>query len=171
MPNHEPSWLMLWLVGLTLSAAITDARKGLIPNCLTLPTLALVPLARGLVQGPGALGATLLGICACGAVPLWLFGQRAMGGGDVKLLAAVGALCGAHRGLELELLGFGLCAAVGMARLARERQLGVALQRALALGLAPLARSAPEPAGTPVRLGPPLFAAVLYLVVRAGLPV
>jgi Flp pilus assembly protein protease CpaA len=43
---------------------------------------------------------------ACGAVPLLLFRLKAIGGGDVKLLATVGAQLGPLLGLELSFAAF-----------------------------------------------------------------
>jgi prepilin peptidase CpaA len=91
------------------AAAFTDLRRSVIPNPLTLPLLALAPLVHFTLGGPGALGLALLGIVACGAVPMLAFRRGGMGGGDVKLLAALGGLLGAERGLAVELVA--LCIA------------------------------------------------------------
>ncbi len=95
-----------------LTAAVTDLRGGHIPNWLTLPPLVIGPLYWGATGGLGGLAQSLLGLLLCGLVPLVLFLRGAIGGGDVKLLAAVGALAGYNLGLEIEFFSF-LLAAVG----------------------------------------------------------
>ncbi|HUT76207.1 MAG TPA: A24 family peptidase, partial [Polyangia bacterium] len=58
-------------------------------------------------------------------VPLLLFWRGAMGGGDVKLLGALGALVGIDAGLELETLAFLFGAVHGIAAWARSGRLRV----------------------------------------------
>ena len=81
------------LVAVTLTGAITDATRGKVYNWLTYPTAAL-GLCIGLVAGQQALLESAGGLCA----GLLLFGTLRrigrMGAGDVKLMAAVGALKG-----------------------------------------------------------------------------
>src|SRR5512139_2838796 len=90
----------------TLSAAWTDAKTGRIPNWLTLPLLP-VGLAFGVLDGGLlGLGSAALGCMLCFAIPYGLlhFSRgTAIGGGDVKLFAALGALLGPRAGLEVEL--------------------------------------------------------------------
>src|SRR5687767_10166147 len=92
-------------VGLAAAAAITDWRTGRIPNWLTLPPLVAAPVAYVAAAGLDGLLPSLLGMLVCGAPPYILFRRGAMGGGDVKLLAAVGAVAGISVGLEGQLLG------------------------------------------------------------------
>ena len=88
-----------WLVRVALlavagTAAVTDVRRRLIPNWLTLPALALGLAAFGLREGvPGLLNA--LGGAAIPAAVFglpWLLGG--LGGGDFKMAVAIGALGG-----------------------------------------------------------------------------
>ena len=165
--DHLP-WLgVTWLLVLTATAAVTDTRSGLIPNWLTLPTLTLAPVAQ-LMFG-GALGAAhaLGGVLACGFVPWVMFGLRAIGGGDVKLFAALGALCGASLGLELQLVSYALAAVVGLGVAARRGLIMPLLTRAWRL-LWPRAQAAAptnatREALTSVRLGTSIFAAAIVL--------
>jgi len=87
-------------------AALTDLRTGHIPNWLTLPAIALALVAH-LVTG-GAMGGlfSVIGLVLCGFFPLVLFWRGAMGGGDVKLFAAIGAALGPALALEAQLLSF-----------------------------------------------------------------
>jgi prepilin peptidase CpaA len=103
------------LIATTLIAAVTDFRTGLIPNWLTLPALALAIALHGAFLGAPAAGLSALGAVICGATPLLFFRLGAMGGGDVKLFAALGAIAGPGLGLEIQLLSmtaafiYGLC--------------------------------------------------------------
>lgn len=99
---------------LVASASLWDIRAGRIPNTLTYPAilagpfLALLPWA-----GPGPdVTSSLAGLAVAlfPALVLWTLG--ALGGGDVKLLAAVGGLLGYP--LILEGLFHSLVAATGM---------------------------------------------------------
>ncbi len=114
---------LLAAVALATAAAITDLRNGTIPNRLTVPPLLLAPLAHGFVAGPGALGGSLLGLVVCGAVPALLFARGAMGGGDLKLFAALGAVAGAGVGLEIQLGSLLLAAVYALGRLAWQGRL------------------------------------------------
>lgn len=75
-------------------ASLTDLRSQRIPNALTLPC-ALAALAYHLlIQGPQGLWFSLAGLGVGFGLMLAPFLFRVMGGGDVKLLAAVGAWVG-----------------------------------------------------------------------------
>lgn len=104
-------WVGVLLVSGT--AAVHDARSGHIPNWLVGLGLALGAgssiVALAATDGLAALartGSAALGFVACGAVPLLLFRLKALGGGDVKLLATAGAQLGPVLGLELSFAAF-----------------------------------------------------------------
>ncbi len=162
-------WSTLWLLALTLLAALSDTRTGLIPNWLTLPTLCAAPLVHALLAGPGALAASLAAALLCALVPLALFGLHAIGGGDVKLFAAIGAIGGVELGLQAQLLSYALCALGACCVLAYRGRLLATLGRSLLL-LLPRARRRPPPeALTPVRLGAAIFAACALLLATEAL--
>ena len=104
------------VVGLTLTAAITDAWRHKIYNWNTysgiVAGLAIHGLGTLLAQGDEAWSKqtrwvgwidftdSLLGFLACGAILLTCFVFFRVGGGDVKLMAMIGALLGLERGIE-----------------------------------------------------------------------
>lgn len=131
-------------VVLTGIAAAFDLKKGEIPNWLTLPVLLLSPIAHAAtvsVKGLGAeeagweVGFSIAGAAITAAVPLFLYRQNAIGGGDVKLLAALGALCQPSLGLEVELYGFLSAVIVAPAMLAYEGKLLRTLKNTATLAL------------------------------------
>jgi len=104
-------------------ATFTDLRSATIPNRLTLPVIGLAPLLHLAFGGVDALVVSLLGLALCAAVPAFMFVKRAIGGGDVKLLAAIGALAGPGLGLEIQLLAFTTAALFAFGRLAWDGKL------------------------------------------------
>jgi prepilin peptidase CpaA len=167
----------------TAIAAWIDYRTGHIPNWLTLGPLAAAPLAHAAVAfamgrqsaALDALGLSLLGALVCGLVPLLLFRVDAIGGGDVKLLAAVGALCGPLLGIEAELYGFLTAAALAPARLAYEGKLLRVLGNTAAIAMNPLLprgkrREISPEMLTKIRFGPAIFAGVLVAVILQWRP-
>jgi prepilin peptidase CpaA len=79
---------------LVLAAAVWDIRTRRIPNFLTYPAVLLgfvFPLVRG---NPAALLPAALGLLAGFLLLLVPYLLRAMGAGDLKLMAALGALLG-----------------------------------------------------------------------------
>ncbi len=104
---------MAWRHGLTVEAlrgaafgtillgiAMTDARQYIIPDEFTWGGLA-IGLLFSLAGGLPSLGAALLGAAVgfgllwlVGAAGTWAFKKDAMGGGDIKMMAMVGAFLG-----------------------------------------------------------------------------
>jgi prepilin peptidase CpaA len=89
------------MLALLIFAAAQDLRTRRIRNWLTL-CLVLTGIAHSLVAGNDiTLGGSLLGTLAGFGLPLTLFVLGALGGGDVKLLAGVGAWMGASGVVEV----------------------------------------------------------------------
>jgi prepilin peptidase CpaA len=83
--------------------------------------------ANGMVYGITGLLQSLIGLIVCAAVPGVVYKAsqgRGIGGGDIKLFAALGALLGPTHGLEAELSAFLLLGVFAMFRLAFLGQLG-----------------------------------------------
>lgn len=95
---------------LVLLATITDVASRKIPNVLTLGGI-LVGLAlhgavgwtdgggKGLLYG---LVRAVVGVAVCGVIPVFSYARGEMGGGDVKLFAALGALGGPVFGFDVQ---------------------------------------------------------------------
>jgi prepilin peptidase CpaA len=82
------------VIAAALVTAVTDVREFKIRNLVTLPLLASGLLYHGLVGGWPGLASSFLGALFGFAVLIALYVLGGMGGGDVKLFAAVGAwLC------------------------------------------------------------------------------
>src|SRR5437016_893062 len=86
---------------MTAIAAVIDFRTEQIPNWVTLPPLAVAPIAHAIHMGARggttealwALAYSVAGAVICALVPLLMYRANAIGGGDVKIFAALGALC------------------------------------------------------------------------------
>ena len=82
------------VVGFTLTAAVTDQRSRKVPNWLTVPALGIALLVHTAANGLAGLGFSLLGFATGFGLlfVLWMIGGG--GGGDVKLMGALGAWLG-----------------------------------------------------------------------------
>ena len=161
-----PLALALPATALTCVAAYCDQRTGLIPNRVTLGGLAgalLVNSAFALHdRGPSAIVPAIV-IALAGALvtslgPLFLFRTGALGGGDVKLFAALGALLGPQLGLRAELLGFVCAAVLALFHLARRGELVASFRRLLVHPRAAF----PATPELGLRVGPAIFAGTLW---------
>lgn len=159
---------ILAAVVLAALAAIVDSRTGRIPNALTLPAAALGLVVHAF-SGRTELLSALVGLSLAGLVPFALFqatAGRAIGGGDVKLFAALGAWTGPFTGLRIELAAFVLLAAFSLVRLAFRGELLPVLGRSALLLARPVLPSAlrsqvKHAPLTEVRMGPAIFAGTL----------
>jgi prepilin peptidase CpaA len=172
----SPALLLVCCLVFVSLAAVWDLRTGTIPNHISLGALGVglaLHVAVHVVDlwSSGVLAAALagvvdalLGIVLCGLTPYLLFRVDAMGGGDVKLLAAVGAFVGPTMGLELELSAFIAMALFAPARLAYEGKLLAVLGNTLVLVANPFLpkqrkRELPRELLTPFKFGPAVLVA------------
>ena len=135
-PRTLPAWSVSLLAIVAVAAAVIDIRSRKVPNWLTLPAMALAVAAHGLTGGMGLDGerlglvGSLTGL-AVGLVPLavcWLaFG--APGGGDVKLMGALGALGGWEFAVRAMFLGFAAGAVMALIVMIRRRVVRQTLKR------------------------------------------
>ena len=84
----------------------TDIKNGIIPNWLTLPAVVIGLLLGFVANRWSGMGMALLSALATAMVPIILFYMKAMGGGDVKLFAALGALLGIDLSLQVLMASF-----------------------------------------------------------------
>lgn len=89
---------------------------------------------EALIEG----GSSLLGAIACSVVPAVLYRQDAIGGGDVKLLAGIGALLQPRLGLEAEMYSFFAAGLIAPAFLAYEGKLFRTIKNTFLLAVNPL---------------------------------
>jgi len=112
---HLIAFVLLTLVLIT--AAVTDFRHGKIYNWLTLPAILLglvLWLIAGLFGADQGIGASLFGL-ASGLIPFGFLALRGwLGGGDAKLMAAVGAISASWE-VVLSTAFYGMIVAMAMA--------------------------------------------------------
>lgn len=83
------------------TAALTDWKVRRIPNWLTIPSLVAALVLRGAFSGSIGVADGLKGAGLALLVTLPFFVLRGLGGGDVKLLVAAGAILGPGRFLPV----------------------------------------------------------------------
>jgi prepilin peptidase CpaA len=97
MFSLPPPGVEALLMAVVLGAAVYDVRYRRIPNWLSLTgVLAGLAMNTFLYQGWPGLSHSLKGLALGFGVYFLLYMLRAMGAGDVKLMAAVGAIVGAQ---------------------------------------------------------------------------
>jgi prepilin peptidase CpaA len=151
-------------------SAWTDRTTGLIPNRITGTACLVGLLLTGARGGADGLILGLAGGFVAALVPLILFKCGAMGGGDVKLFAALGVLLGPAGALETQFVAFAIGAAEGAFVWFRNGQLmrGLAASAQLVIRPTGLLKSASAGSAltckTEIRLGPAIFVATVLVV-------
>jgi prepilin peptidase CpaA len=169
--------IRLFLFAAAAAAAVAsfyDLRSGNIPNWLSLGVLAAAPLGHfiwgaateGLHAGLVAAGWSLAGAVACGFIPFLAWRTGSFGGGDVKLLTAIGALCLPRNGLSIEFYAMVVGSIFGLGVLAWNGKLFRTLGTSAAIAVNPLLpksrrRTLPVEAMTPIRFAPAILGATL----------
>lgn len=174
-PLVGPGGFAALALAVATAAAAVDYKTGHIPNWLTIGALSLgsaLHLLRGAwLAGVGGLKEAAItvafGVALCSVVPLVLRFVARMGGGDLKLLAALGAICGPMTGFRAQTYAFIAMFVYVLGRLAYEGKLFQMGFRLLALiawrtrkQRAPLA---PE-LMSPLRFGPAILVGVCVAV-------
>src|SRR5207302_1599656 len=99
--NLVERYFLVGAVLVALVGAVTDVRSARIPNRLTYTALlAALPLRTALL-GLSGLKSGAIGMLVAGGLFLLLYMLGAMGGGDMKLMAAVGAWVGSKQVMTL----------------------------------------------------------------------
>jgi prepilin peptidase CpaA len=172
----QPTQLaLIAAIVVTALAALYDLRSWRIPNWLSLGTLAVAPLAHfawnaatcGLHAGLQGAGWSLAGAAICGVVPWLCWRAGTFGGGDVKLLAAVGALCLPRIGVTVEFDAMVVGAVLAFGRLAWDGRLLRTLGTSVIVAVNPLLpkakrRAISVEAMTPMRFAPAIAGGVLF---------
>jgi len=94
-------YMLIGAAVVAVVGAIPDVRGGRIPNLLTYGGLLSALAVRSFVIGWLGLKSGLIGVLAAGGIFYLLFLVGGMGGGDVKLMGAVGAWAGASETVAL----------------------------------------------------------------------
>lgn len=159
---------MVLTLGVATGAALCDWRRGEIPNWLTFPPIVVAPLAYGLAFGIEFALHSVAAAFLSALVPYLLFRRGAMGGGDVKLFSALGAITGFDLlvGIEIELSALLVAMLVACGTLAWHGVLLRTLSNALTQALNPLlpVRWRQQPCvalSAPVRMGGAILAATV----------
>jgi len=123
-----PGVVFALLVTTLLIVSCIDIMHTIIPNAITLPGI-VVGLATSLWLTPVGLGNAILGILFGGGLFLLMavlsvliLNREGMGGGDIKLIAMIGAFLGWHAVLVTIFLGAALGACVGIVLILLRRQ-------------------------------------------------
>ncbi|MCI0358343.1 MAG: A24 family peptidase [Planctomycetaceae bacterium] len=179
------------LAALVVTAAITDAARHRIYNWTTYPGMlagialaalgwcweAAAPESAAAWRpwiGWLAMSDAIAGFLVCGLLMVVCFVVFPIGGGDVKLLAMVGAMAGLEKGLEVLLWAFIIGGCVGLVVLVWKFGVLKLLSRGLqlAVGLLSLGtlfrgpREEQETLKLPIFLGPCVAAALIAAFVR-----
>ena len=173
-------WLALKASAETKSSGVSPTGKSVILLWMSggpghMETWDPKPDAVDQYRGPfGAIG-SLASAALCGAGPYLLFRREAIGGGDVKLFAALGATAGLLVGLEGQLFAFILAALWAIVRVAAGGGLGTLIRNVGRLIVNPILpqhrRRALEPASlTSLRLGAFILTGVGLSVALRTLP-
>lgn len=133
MPAVMPSILQLFLAVLVVSAAFTDLKSRRIPNWIPASGFAAGVILNTYFHGWAGLTSSLAGALLGAGILMAIYLTGGMGGGDVKLLAAVGAISGPQALLVIFVLTglFGGIAALAMA--AARGRIGQTLARTTGL--------------------------------------
>ena len=131
-----PALLSLFpLVAMLVVAAAIDVRSRRIPNWLTLAMIA-GGLAQSLLPGSviGA-GQSTMGIGAGFALTFILFAIGAMGGGDVKMFAGIGAWIGPGPVFQVFAVSAVVGMAIALAQAMRQRRMAALLRNSAVIVL------------------------------------
>lgn len=101
------------LLGLLLIATATDVARHRIYNWTTYPGILAGCAINTFTHGWTGLQESVFGFLACGLIMLLCFVLFNMGGGDVKLIAMMGAFLGLEKGFEALLWTFVLGGIMG----------------------------------------------------------
>jgi len=134
MPHIADVWQYFVLAAVLVIAAVTDLRSGKVYNWLTYPAIAVGLIGHTLLGGWG--GADKMGLLgaagglAAGFLPmLAAYLAGGLGGGDAKLMGAVGALAGWRFAISAMFFGLLIAALMALGVLLYKRMLADTFKR------------------------------------------
>ncbi len=165
------------LAAFVLACCVVDIRTRRIPNAISGAAVVTGTFLNTLYHGGPGLLSSLCGTALMTALLLAPFALRGLGGGDVKMMAAVGAFLGPRLAASGLIIGMMIGGIVMAAHLARRGRLGekvVALGRMLQLAalersVAPLHIAADDASTVSLPYSIPLGLGTAAVVVAAAL--
>jgi prepilin peptidase CpaA len=125
---NRDSILLLLALLLAVAAAIIDVQQHRIPNRLTYPGIICGFAVRGLFFGLKGLATAAAGCLLAGGIMFLFYVVRAMGAGDVKLMAALCAFVGPHDAVGVLLATAIFGGVLGIAYAIYRRRIGSTLR-------------------------------------------
>ncbi|MGG7579603.1 A24 family peptidase [Rhizobium sp. Nf11,1] len=119
-------------VACATTAAVFDHRHGHIPNAVTYPCLLAGFMLAAISGGLAGIGLAFAGLLAAGTIFIIAFAAGSCGGGDVKLMAALGAVLGLWPAIDVMLASLMIGGMIAVLSMARRVQWG-ALARSVGL--------------------------------------
>jgi prepilin peptidase CpaA len=174
-----PSPIVAVVLAFVTVCVVTDVRARRIPNAISAPAMLLGALLNGAYFGIAGLAGSAAGIGVAILVLFFPFALGGIGAGDVKMMAAVGALLGMRLMLVSLLVGMLLGGVVMLAYLARAgrlREKVAATARMVAVaamtrstGPLRLSAAAPEAVALPYSIPLALGTAAVLVAYLSGL--
>jgi prepilin peptidase CpaA len=154
----------------------SDLRTRRIPNLLSGVGMAVGLVLNGIYFGSHGLLASGGGLLVTVALLLFPFAMGGIGGGDVKMMGAIGALLGPYAGFMTLLVGLAFGGAIMGVHLARRRRLGQTLLTVstmvsasiLGRSLDPLRVSAAQPGAITLPYSVPLGLGTIAVIAMSG---
>jgi len=112
-------------VACATTAAVLDHRQGHIPNAVTYPCLLAGFMLAAAGGGLAGIGLAFAGIIAAGMIFIIAFAAGSCGGGDVKLMAALGAILGLWPAIDVTLAALMVGGVIALFSMARRVQWSV----------------------------------------------
>jgi len=123
----------------------SDLRTRRIPNAFTAPAILAGAALNALYGGAAGLGASIAGFGVAIGILILPFVAGGIGGGDVKMMGAIGAFLGPHRAVLSLAVGLVLGGVVMAVHLARQGRLGEKLLATAAMVGSAAATGSVEP--------------------------
>jgi len=170
-----PTFIVVATIVFISMCVAFDVRTLRIPNLVTGPAILLGLAANGWMSGWSGLAASAIGFAVAVGLLLLPFALGGIGGGDVKMMGAVGALLGPALTLQSLLVGLmagGCFAAVHLARKSRLREKLFAtahmfVQATMTQSLEPLRAPASAPGAIVLPYSVPLGLGTMIAIVIA----